>query len=113
MREKVKYALYRGLFTSLALLPFPVLYAISDGLRVILSRVMKYRRKVIRMNLRNSFPEKSEAELLEIEKDFYSQFADNIVETAKLLHMSDRQADRRIEVRGGELVDRLIDEVIP
>ena len=113
MREKVKYALYRGLFTSLALLPFPVLYAISDGLRVILSRVMKYRRKVIRMNLRNSFPEKSEAELLEIEKDFYSQFADNIVETAKLLHMSDRQADRRIEVRGGELVDRLIDEGHP
>ena len=113
MREKVKYALYRGLFTSLALLPFPVLYAISDGLRVILSRVMKYRRKVIRMNLRNSYPEKSEAELIEIEKDIYSQFADNIVETAKLLHMSDRQADRRIEVRGGELVDRLIDEGHP
>ena len=55
----MKYALYRGLFTSLALLPFPVLYCISDGLKVILSRVMKYRRKVIRMNLRNSFPEMS------------------------------------------------------
>ena len=113
MREKLKYALYRGLFTSLALLPFPVLYAISDGLRFIISKVMKYRRKVIRMNLRNSFPEKSEAELREIEKDFYSQFADNIVETAKLLHMSDRQADKRIQVEGGELVDRLIEEGHP
>lgn len=109
----MKYALYRGLFTSLALLPFPVLYCISDGLKVILSRVMKYRRKVIRMNLRNSFPEMSEAQLLEIEKDFYSQFADNIVETAKLLHMSDRQADERIKVEGGEIVDRLIDEGHP
>lgn len=113
MREKLKYALYRGLFTSLALLPFPVLYALSDGLRLIITKVMKYRRNVIRTNLRNSFPEKSEAELLEIEKDFYSQFADNIVETAKLLHISDRQVDKRIQVEGGELVDRLIGEGHP
>lgn len=113
MREKLKYALYRGLFTSLALLPFPVLYALSDGLRLIIAKVMKYRRKVIRMNLRNSFPEKSEAELLEIENDFYSQFADNIVETAKLLHISDRQVDKRVQVEGGELVDRLIEEGHP
>jgi len=113
MREKLKYALYRGLFTSLALLPFPVLYVISDGLRFILSKVMRYRRKVIRMNLHNSFPEKSQAELLEIEKDFYRQFADNIVETAKLLHISDRQADKRIHVDGSEIVDRLIDEGHP
>ena len=113
MREKLKYALYRGLFTSLACLPFPVLYALSDGIRVILSKVIKYRRNVIRQNLRNSFPEKSEQELREIEKDFYSQFADNIVETAKLLHMSDREADRRIKVEGTELIDRLVSEGHP
>lgn len=113
MREKLKYALYRGLFTSLALLPFPVLYAISDGLRFILAHVIKYRRKVVRQNLRNSFPEKSEEELLEIERDFYSQFADNIVETAKLLHMSDREADKRIKVEGTELIDRLVSEGHP
>ena len=49
MREKLKYALYRVLFTSLALLPFRVLYCISDGVRMILQHVMKYRRGVIRM----------------------------------------------------------------
>lgn len=113
MREKIKYALYRGLFTAIAILPFPVLYVLSDGLRFVLARVMKYRRRVIRENLRNSFPEKSDAELLEIEKDFYSQFADNIIETAKLLHISDRQTNRRIEVHGSELVDRLINEGHP
>lgn len=113
MREKLKYALYRGLFTSLALLPFPVLYALSDGIRFIVAKVIKYRRKVIRQNICNSFPEKSEEELLEIENDFYSQFADNIVETAKLLHMSDREADKRIKVEGTELIDRLVSEGRP
>ena len=109
----MKYALYRGLFTSLAILPFPVLYAMSNGIRFILSKVIKYRRNVIRTNLRNYFPEKSEQELLEIEKDFYTQFADNIVETAKLLHISDREADRRIKVEGTDLIDRLVSEGHP
>ncbi len=113
MREKLKYALYRVLFTSLALLPFRVLYCISDGVRMILQHVMKYRRGVIRMNLRHSFPEKTDEELREIEQDFYKQFADNIVETAKLLHISDKQVDRRIKVEGGEIVDRLIEEGHP
>ena len=101
------------LFTLLALLPFAVLYVLADGIKYILVHVMKYRREVIRSNLRNSFPEKSEAELSDIEDDFYSQFADNIVETAKLLHISDRQVDKRVEVIGGELVDELLDKGHP
>ena len=113
MREKVKYALYRGLFTALALLPFPVLYALSDFLRWILEDVMKYRRKVIRQNLENSFPEKSPAELRAIEHDFYSQLADNIVETAKLLRISDRAVDKRIKVIGGEMADKALREGHP
>ncbi|MDE6089744.1 MAG: lysophospholipid acyltransferase family protein [Duncaniella sp.] len=113
MCEKIKYALYRGSLGALALLPLPMLYRVSDLLYLILSKGLKYRRKVIRTNLRNSFPEKSEQELREIEKDFYHQFADNIVETVKLLHLSDREVDRRIKVTGGEIVDRLIEEGHP
>lgn len=113
MREKLKYALYRGAFGALSLLPFPVLYGISDFLYLILAKGMKYRRKIVRQNLRNSFPEKDEKELREIEKDFYRQFTDNIVETVKLLHISDREVDKRIKVTGGEIVDRLIGEGHP
>lgn len=113
MREKLKYILYLAIFSTLALLPFPVLYAISDGIRLLLVHVIKYRRNIVRMNLRNSFPEKSDRELLEIEKDFYSQFADNIVETTKLLNISDKEVDRRIRVIGGEIVDTLVNEGHP
>lgn len=108
MRDKLKYALYRGLFGAIALLPFPVLYGLSDVVRFVLERVMKYRRKVIRDNLHNCFPEKSEAELRAIEHDFYCQLADNIFETAKLLHISDKSVDKRIKVEGGEAVDHII-----
>ncbi|MFT3884061.1 MAG: hypothetical protein QM724_01135 [Flavobacteriales bacterium] len=43
---------------GIALLPFPLLYAVSDGVFVLLFHVIGYRRKVVRQNLRNSFPEK-------------------------------------------------------
>lgn len=60
MREKLRYALYRGAFGALSLLPFPLLYGLSDLLYLVMAKGVKYRRKVIRENLRNSFPEKSE-----------------------------------------------------
>lgn len=108
MREKLIYLFYRTIFGALSLLPFPILYGVSDMLYILLSKVIKYRRNIIRTNLKNSFPEKSETELREIEKDFYHQFADNIVESLKLLNISDREVDKRIRVSGGEIVDHYI-----
>ena len=109
MWEKVKYALYRGALTPLAWLPRPVLYGIGSGVRVLLERVVGYRRDIIRRNLRNSFPEKTEAELRAIEHDFYSQLADNFVETIMLLDMSDDEAARRIQFRGIDEVNACAD----
>ncbi|MDE6115936.1 MAG: lysophospholipid acyltransferase family protein [Duncaniella sp.] len=113
MREKIKYGLYNAFFSSIAFLPLGVLYCISDSLYFVFRRILNYRQAVIRENLRNSFPEKNEDELLEIEKDFYHQLCDNIVESAKLLHISDKEVDRRITVSGGELVDKAIAEGHP
>ena len=48
---------------GIALLPFPLLYVLSDAMQLLLFGVFGYRLKVVRANLRNSFPEKSEAEL--------------------------------------------------
>lgn len=70
MHERLKYALYSTAFNALAILPTPVLQVLGSGARLVLEKVMKYRRKVVRDNLHNSFPEKTEAELREIEHDF-------------------------------------------
>ena len=63
MKSKLLYLLtYVGMWL-LAVLPFPVLYALSDFIYFWLYHVIGYRRKVVRTNLKNSFPEKSAAEL--------------------------------------------------
>ena len=96
MGEKVALCILNGIFKSIALLPLPVLYAISDFLYYITYYIARYRRKVVRKNLLKSFPEKSEKEILDIEKKFYRHFTDYVVETVKLLHISDEEMRRRM-----------------
>ncbi len=49
-------------------------------------------------NLSNSFPDKSEAELKKIERDFYRNLADTSVETLKLLTISENQLLKRVKI---------------
>ncbi|MDX1478259.1 MAG: lysophospholipid acyltransferase family protein [Saprospiraceae bacterium] len=69
----------------LSILPMPVLYAMSDGLRFLLFRIAGYRRNVVQDNLIKAFPDKTPGERNRIEWQFYRQFCDLIVETVKLL----------------------------
>ena len=93
---KILYYITYGIFYAISLLPFSILYVISDIFSFLVGNVIGYRRKVIRKNLRNSFPEKSEAELHRIEKDFYRWMCDYFVETIKLLSMSREKMSRHI-----------------
>ena len=92
-----------------ALLPMRVLYVLADFLYIIIYRVLRYRLKVVRRNLAASFPEKSEQERRAIERGFYHHFADYIVETLKLAHISLEELQRRAYVQNPEVVDRLMD----
>lgn len=85
-------------------MPLWMLHGISAFLGFVAHRIVKYRVKVVRRNLANSFPEKSEKELRKIEHDFYRHLCDVIVETLKLLHISDKALRRRVVVTNPELV---------
>lgn len=96
MKSRILYWLtYAGMWL-LALLPFRALYILSDGLYFLMRHVVHYRKKVIRRNLRNSFPEKSDAELLEIERKFYHYICDYMLEEVKMLRMSFDELKRRM-----------------
>ncbi len=92
-------------FIFLSYLPLPVLYGISNVLYWILYKLAGYRVKVVRQNLRNSFPEKSWAELLRIEKEFYSHLCDLIVEIIKLLTISETELKRRVSHENPRFLD--------
>lgn len=91
-----------------ALLPFRVLYVLSDILYCLVYKLAGYRLKVVRANLKNSFPEKTNEELLIIEKQFYHHFCDYFVETLKLLHISDEEMQKRMQFENIEQVKVLM-----
>lgn len=78
-----------------SVLPFWLLYRVSDLLYIVLYYFIGYRRKVVMSNLKNSFPEKSLAQLKQIEKEFYKFLCDLMLETLKTLTISKKQAVKR------------------
>ena len=99
----------KSIFRLLSRLPFGVLYGISDFIFLILFYVVKYRRRVVRMNLTNSFPEKSEKELQQIERDFYHFLCDYSVESLKLLTIKPEEMKRHMQFENYEALDRALD----
>lgn len=74
----------------ISVLPFWLLYRISDVLFVITYVIVGYRKKVVTENLTNAFPEKTAQEIAKIRTRFYRHFCDLFVETLKLLTISER-----------------------
>ena len=81
----------------LSLLPIQVLHGFSDFLFLVLYKIIGYRKAVVRKNLQNSFPEKSKEELLKIEKQFYKNLFDWIIETIKLFTISENELKKRMK----------------
>ncbi len=92
----------------LSLLPFWLLYFLSDLLFVIVYHLIGYRRKVVQQNLQNAFPEKSIQERQNIERKFYQYFADLVVETIKTISISPEQLSKRVTATNPELVKKLL-----
>ena len=97
----------------LALLPFRILFLISDFFYFILFYLIRYRKKLVQMNLQNAFPDKNPNEIRKIEKDFYRYFCDCFFETIKLLHISDSEMKKHIAFNNKEPLQNVLDKKQP
>jgi len=102
------YIVYPVLYL-LSLLPFVILYAISDFIAFLLNHVIGYRKEVVLSNLEIAFPEKTDAERKKIARQFYQYFADSFVETIKFLSISKKQLLKRTTGTYDE-INRLLKE---
>lgn len=95
-----------GFFIFISYFPLWVLYGIADFFYLILYYVVGYRRSVVKDNLKNSFPEKSEKERLAIEKKFYKHLADLIIEIIKYRTISKKEISRRCKIKNPEFLEK-------
>ncbi|MGA1543564.1 MAG: lysophospholipid acyltransferase family protein [Saprospiraceae bacterium] len=77
----------------------------SYGLYWILFYLLKYRRRVVASNLKNSFPLYSKEEIKRIEKGFYKYLAGLIIETFILGTFSADQLLKKVKVLNYDLLE--------
>ncbi|MBN2261507.1 MAG: lipid A biosynthesis acyltransferase, partial [Prolixibacteraceae bacterium] len=90
------YYILKLLTWPMQLFPLQFHYLISDALYVLIYRIVKYRIKVVRTNLSNSFPGKSQTEIQQIEKNFYHGFSDMFIETLYFTHINVKKHNKRL-----------------
>ena len=104
------YRLLQWFWNLLSLIPLRVMYVLSDGLFYPLYYLVRYRRKIVRKNLTESFPEKSLPEILKIEKRFYRFFIDTIFEMCKMATISSEEISRRMKFTNVEAVSAVLQQ---
>lgn len=94
-------------------LPLGILYVLSDILFFLGYYVFPYRKKLVRKNLKNSFPEKTETERIEIEREFYRNLCDYAVETLKLLTINRDELNKHVVFTNPEIISAYREKNVP
>ena len=94
------------LFYLISLLPFFAMYLLSDFLFFILYYFIGYRKKVVYKNLKMSFPEKSEAEIIHIQKKYYKHLCDLTLETFKTLSISKSSIRKHVLFKDSPVLEK-------
>ena len=111
--EKIKFSMlyyYVLLFLvkMLSYMPFRILYILSDILFFPFYYIIRYRRKIVRKNLTESFPKKSTDEIIRIEKKFYHFFIDMTLESCKLITITPEEIKQHIKFTNMEVANEYL-----
>jgi len=91
-----------------SLLPFRILYFLSDALGFLLYHVLKYRKKVVLKNLKGSLPES--VDLRKTARKFYRFLSDVVMESVKSLTIRKKNLLKRITCDNPEVMENFAKE---
>ena len=104
------YYVLRGITWLIQLFPLRIHYVFSDFIFFFVYYIVRYRRNVVLMNLRNSFPEKSSREISDIAIKFYHHFCDSFIETLYFDWVSEKEIKKRLTLLNPKILDKYLQE---
>ena len=105
--QLIAYILIYPILWLVSILPFRLLYGLSDVIYFFVYRVFGYRKSVVKENLRLVFPNKSEKEITDITGKFYHHLCDMMVEAIKSLTISKNEMRKRFKFSNIEVLNEL------
>ena len=102
--QLLAYIIAYPILWLLSILPFWLLYFISDCVYVLVYHIIGYRKKTVRLNLALCLPELTQAERKKVEKKFYHHFCDSFLEMIKTMTISDKALKKRFVFENMEVI---------
>lgn len=102
----ISYIFFRLLVAFFNILPFKVIYIISDFFTFVLYKIIGYRKKVIIQNLKNSFPNWDEKKINSQLFSIYRNISDLVVETIKGFTITKKQIQKHMVATNIELMNQ-------
>lgn len=103
----------RVLLTLISKVPFAALYFVSHIFYLLNRFVIRYRYDVVRSNLGNAFPERSEIEIDALTEQTFRNLADLFVESIKGIGISRDELERRMTITASTRVRELAEKGTP
>ena len=97
------YILLYPILWCISILPFRLLYVVSDGFYFLTYYIIGYRKKIVRENLALTLSHLSDKERLIIEKKTYQNMCDVFLEMIKTLTISKSEMERRFKFKNIEV----------
>ena len=101
------YILVYPILWLISILPFKIIYILSDVIYILIYYIFGYRKKIVLNNLELAFPKKSKKDLLSIRKQFYKHFCDMMLEAVKSITISKSAMQKRYVFTNIEEIHKL------
>ena len=87
------------------MLPFPLIYLISDFIAFLLKNIVCYRKNVVHQNIKKTNLNLSSEQISSLVSEFYTHFSDVFFEMIKLDQMTKKQIAEKFILKNQELIN--------
>ena len=106
----LEYLFLRSLYFLTSIIPFRILYVLSNLCAFLMQYIIRYRVDIVSGNLKNAFPEKSYNEINIIVRKFYKNLCDVTLESIRGYSLSPKQLMKRYQFLNPDEANKYYEE---
>lgn len=110
MIQFIAFFLFRIFVFIIGLIPFSLIYRISDVLYFLILKPFPYRNRIIKKNISLSFPHYTAEQVQAVQNQFYRYLLDLFLESIKVMSMSKEEILERMVVEDDRVLVELFKE---
>ena len=108
----ITYLIYK-ILTAISKLSLDNLHLLARLFKHINNLTFKYREKIIKRNLKYSFPERKNKEIENIVSNFYTFLFENIFEIIKSISLTEKEIIKKVQIKNAQLLNKSIETKKP